>query len=123
MSDFATADAVITGMGSAVRGLDGPWQLLSALPDGHREAADPVSRLSGRGLRHKDRATKLAMVAARDPPRAAAPLDEAADLTVPGESGGASASTNYGNADTVCESVRPTAESTCLGASPMRRPA
>lgn len=123
MNDVATADAVITGLGSAVRGLDGPWQLLSALPDGHREAADPVSRLSGRGLRYKDRATKLAMVAARDALRAAALLDEAGDLTVPGESVGVSASTNYGNADTVCETVRTIAESTYLGTSPMMLPA
>lgn len=123
MSEAVTADAVITGLGSAVRGLDGPWQLLSALPDGHREAADPVSRLSGRGLRYKDRATKLAMVAARDALRAAALLDEAGDLTVPGESVGVSASTNYGNADTVCETVRTIAESTYLGTSPMMLPA
>ncbi|MFJ6389233.1 beta-ketoacyl synthase N-terminal-like domain-containing protein [Streptomyces sp. NPDC091972] len=123
MSDVATADAVITGLGSAVRGLDGPLRLLGALPDGHRTAADPVGRLTGRGLRYKDRATKLAMVAAQDALRAAGLVDESGGLTVPGESVGVSASTNYGNTDTVCETVRTIAESTYLGTSPMMLPA
>ncbi|WP_053853373.1 beta-ketoacyl synthase N-terminal-like domain-containing protein, partial [Streptomyces sp. NRRL B-24085] len=123
MSDVATADAVITGLGSAVRGLDGPRRLLGALPDGHRTAPDPVGRLTGRGLRYKDRATKLAMVAAQDALRAAGLVDESGGLTVPGESVGVSASTNYGNADTVCETVRTIAESTYLGTSPMMLPA
>ncbi|MFC8433340.1 beta-ketoacyl synthase N-terminal-like domain-containing protein [Streptomyces sp. NPDC057253] len=123
MGDADTAEVVVTGLGSAVRGLDGPSRLLSALPDGHREAADPVSRLSGRGLRYKDRATKLAMVAARDALRAAGLVDEAGDLTVPGESVGVSASTNYGNADTVCETVRTIADGSYLDTSPMMLPA
>jgi len=127
MSDVRTAAAaaevVITGIGTAVRGLDGPGQLLEPLPDGHRDAADPVGRLSGRGLRYKDRATKLAMVAARDALRDASLTDESGGLTVPGESVGVSASTNYGNADTVCETVSTIAESTYLGTSPMMLPA
>ncbi|WP_328871997.1 beta-ketoacyl synthase [Streptomyces sp. NBC_00287] len=123
MSAATTAQAVITGLGTAVRGLDGPGGLLGPLPAGHRSAADPVSRLTGRGLRYKDRATKLAMTAARDALDAAGLLDGAGELTVPGESVGVVASTNYGNCDTVCETVQTIAESTYLGTSPMMLPA
>lgn len=118
-----TAHAVITGLGTAVRGLTGPQDLLGPLPAGHLDAADPVSRLKGRGLRYKDRATKLGMAAAADALRAAGLTDDAGALTVPGESVGVVASTNYGNADTVCEAVRTIAESTYLATSPMRLPA
>ncbi|MFF6995704.1 beta-ketoacyl synthase N-terminal-like domain-containing protein [Streptomyces sp. NPDC008313] len=123
MSTTGTADAVITGLGTAVRGLDGPAGLLGPLPDGHRSADDPVARLTGRGLRYKDRATKLAMAAAKDALDAAGLVDAAGDPTVPGESTGVVASTNYGNADTVCETVRTIADSTYLATSPMLLPA
>ncbi|MEV6163979.1 beta-ketoacyl synthase N-terminal-like domain-containing protein [Streptomyces sp. NPDC052052] len=119
----STSEVVITGLGTAVRGLDGPAGLLGPLPAGHRDAADPVSRLTGRGLRYKDRATKLAMVAAQGALAQAGLTDSAGDLTVPGESVGVSASTNYGNADTVCETVQTIAEHTYLGTSPMMLPA
>ncbi|WP_432080186.1 beta-ketoacyl synthase N-terminal-like domain-containing protein [Streptomyces sp. WAC 04229] len=118
-----TATAVITGLGTAVRGLAGPEGLLGPGPGGHREAPDPVSRLTGRGVRYKDRATRLAMVAARDALRDAGLTDEAGDLTVPGESVGVVASTNYGNVDTVCETVRTIADDTYLATSPMMLPA
>ncbi|MGW2957740.1 beta-ketoacyl synthase N-terminal-like domain-containing protein [Streptomyces sp. NPDC001220] len=123
MRSVPTAHAVITGLGTAVRGLMGPEGLLGPLPPDHRRAADPVSRLSGRGLRYKDRATKLAMVAARDALRAAALTDDAGGLRVPGESVGVSASTNYGNVDTVCETVRTIADDSYLATSPMMLPA
>ncbi|MEU9385167.1 beta-ketoacyl synthase N-terminal-like domain-containing protein, partial [Streptomyces sp. NPDC048279] len=123
MTSASTAHAVITGLGSAVRGVTGPGGLLDPLPPDLRRAADPVSRLSGRGLRYKDRATKLAMVAARDALRTAALTDDAGDLTVPGESVGVSASTNYGNVDTVCETVRTIADDSYLATSPMMLPA
>ncbi|MFE6871573.1 beta-ketoacyl synthase N-terminal-like domain-containing protein [Kitasatospora sp. NPDC057692] len=118
-----TVDTVITGLGTAIRGLTGPQDLLGPLPAGHHDAADPVSRLTGRGLRYKDRATKLAMVAAADALRAAGLTDPAGDLTVPGGSVGVVVSTNYGNADTVCETVRTIADSSYLATSPMMLPA
>ncbi|MBC9724533.1 beta-ketoacyl synthase N-terminal-like domain-containing protein [Streptomyces sp. TRM68367] len=123
MSTERTAYAVITGLGTAVRGLTGPQDLLGPLPADHRDAADPVSRLKGRGLRYKDRATKLGMAAAADALRAAGLTGDNGDLTVPGESVGVVASTNYGNADTVCATVQTIAESTYLATSPMTLPA
>lgn len=123
MSTTPTARAVITGIGTAVRGLAEPAGLLGPLPEDHRAAPDPVSRLTGRGLRYKDRATKLAMAAARDALAEARLVDAKGELTVPGESVGVVTSTNYGNADTVCETVRTIAESTYLATSPMMLPA
>ncbi|MEV0219278.1 beta-ketoacyl synthase N-terminal-like domain-containing protein [Streptomyces sp. NPDC050704] len=123
MSTARTAGAVITGLGTAVRGLAGPPGLLGPLPAGHRSATDPVSRLTGRGLRYKDRATKLAMAAARDALSAAGLVDGGGELTVSGDTFGVVASTNYGNADTVCETVQTIAESTYLATSPMLLPA
>ncbi|MEU8961420.1 beta-ketoacyl synthase N-terminal-like domain-containing protein [Streptomyces sp. NPDC048491] len=123
MNTERTAYVVITGLGTAVRGLTGPGDLLGPLPAGHRDAADPVSRLKGRGLRYKDRATKLGMTAASDALRAAGLTDDSGDLTVSGESVGVVVSTNYGNADTVCQTVQIIAESTYLATSPMMLPA
>ncbi|MGV9319635.1 beta-ketoacyl synthase N-terminal-like domain-containing protein [Streptomyces sp. NPDC003660] len=123
MSTEHTAHAVITGLGTAVRGLTGPGALLGPLPVGHRDAADPVSRLTGRGLRYKDRATKLGMAAVADALRVAGLTGDGGNLTVPGESVGVVASTNYGNVDTVCATVQTIAESSYLATSPMMLPA
>ncbi|WP_406095377.1 beta-ketoacyl synthase N-terminal-like domain-containing protein [Streptomyces sp. NBC_01013] len=113
---------VVTGLGTAVRGLDTPEQLLGERrPDGVH--ADPVDRLTGRGLRYKDRATKLAMVAGREALAAAGLIGTDGAPTVPGESVGTVVSTNFGNVDTVCEAVETIARDTYLGTSPMMLPA
>ncbi|MCJ0871744.1 beta-ketoacyl synthase N-terminal-like domain-containing protein [Streptomyces sp. AP-93] len=113
---------VITGLGTALRGVDGPAGLLpGAVTDGDR--TDPVSRLTGRGLRYKDRATKLGLIAGRDALEAAGLLDGPDVLAVPGDSFGVVVSTNYGNVDTVTETVRTIAAETYIGTSPMMLPA
>jgi 3-oxoacyl-[acyl-carrier-protein] synthase II len=116
-------DVVVTGLGVAVTGLDGADGLLGDIGPG--AGVDPVRRLNGRGLRYKDRATKLAMCAGRD-----ALLDSGlvgdgpeAVLAVPGETVGVLVSSNYGNVDTICDAVRTIAEHTYLGTSPMALPA
>ncbi|MEV7287838.1 beta-ketoacyl synthase N-terminal-like domain-containing protein [Streptomyces sp. NPDC093252] len=114
---------VITGLGTAIRGLAGPGGLLGPPPPDHRTAPDPVSRLTGRGLRYKDRATRLALVAARDALTDAALIDHAGTPAVPGGSTGVVVSTNHGNADTVCETVSAIAAGTYLATSPMMLPA
>ncbi|MFC8361419.1 beta-ketoacyl synthase N-terminal-like domain-containing protein [Streptomyces griseorubiginosus] len=113
---------VVTGIGTAVRGLDTPGELLGdRRPDG--ASIDPVDRLTGRGLRYKDRATKLAMVAGREALAAAGLIGADGTPTVPGESVGTVVSTNFGNVDTVCETVETIARDTYLGTSPMLLPA
>lgn len=113
---------VVTGLGTAVSGLDTPGELLGdRRPAG--EPLDPVDRLTGRGLRYKDRATKLAMVAGREALAAAGLIGADNASTVPGESVGTVVSTNFGNVDTVCETVETIARDTYLGTSPMLLPA
>ncbi|AQZ67827.1 unnamed protein product [[Actinomadura] parvosata subsp. kistnae] len=111
---------VITGTGAAVRGVHRPADLLlDLLPPG---GDDPVTRLKGRGLRYKDRATKLALCAGGDALAEAGLLLDPG-LAVPGESVGVVASTNYGNVDTVCATVSVIAESGYGATSPMMLPA
>ncbi len=113
---------VVTGLGTAVRGLGNPGELLGDRRPGG-VPADPVERLTGRGLRYKDRATKLAMVAGEEALAAAGLIGADGAPTVPGESVGTVVSTNFGNVDTVCETVATIARDTYLGTSPMLLPA
>ncbi|MEO3819263.1 beta-ketoacyl synthase N-terminal-like domain-containing protein [Plantactinospora sp. B24E8] len=136
-------DVVVSGLAAVGVGLDSVADLLAGTPGGGRPAtggagpdttpdggapdgtarpADPTRRLSGRGMRYKDRATKLALLAGRDALTDAGLLADDL-LTVPGESVGVVVSTNYGNVDTVCEAVATIAEHTYLGTSPMALPA
>ncbi|MFJ4650550.1 beta-ketoacyl synthase N-terminal-like domain-containing protein [Nocardia sp. NPDC088792] len=107
--------AVITGTGWAVTGLAGVTDLLRPGSE-----AGPVFDLerdvTGRGLRHKDRASRLALGAAERALRAAGLLG--ADL-------GAAAvvvSSNFGNLDTVCDFVDTIAAETVTEISPIRVP-
>ncbi|MFE9564807.1 beta-ketoacyl synthase N-terminal-like domain-containing protein [Streptomyces sp. NPDC006487] len=118
-----TAEVVVTGLGTALAGVAGPAELGPGAPGGHGGAGDPVDRLTGRGLRYKDRATKLGMVAAREALAAAGLTGADGTLTVPGDSVGCVVSTNFGNVDTVCETVATIARDTYLGTSPMMLPA
>ncbi|MFF5206336.1 beta-ketoacyl synthase N-terminal-like domain-containing protein [Streptosporangium sp. NPDC000396] len=107
--------AVITGVGWAVAGLSGGADLLE--PD-TRSAPGfaPDTALVGRGLRHKDRASKLALKAAqlglKDAGLLGADLADAAVIV----------SSNLGNLDTVCDFLDIIAEETVTGISPMRVP-
>ncbi|GAA1026873.1 MULTISPECIES: beta-ketoacyl synthase N-terminal-like domain-containing protein [Amycolatopsis] len=100
--------AVVTGVGAAIAGespASGPL----------RTMADPLDGMSRRVLRHKDRATRLALASAQ---RALS----AAQLTDAGARTGVVVSTNFGNLDTVCDTVDTIAEQTYLGTSPMLLP-
>lgn len=114
-------DVVIVGLGIASAGLTGAGDLLGRpVAD---ERLDPTTEL-GRGVRYKDRATKLAMVAAGRALRDAALLTEAgADgLAVPGQSVGVVASSNLGNLDTVCRTAETIATASVTATSPMALP-
>ncbi|MCW3817583.1 hypothetical protein ONA91_24315 [Micromonospora sp. DR5-3] len=119
-------EVVVTGLGVAVAGLDDPAGLLAAPGDIPRSGGDdPVRRLDRRGLRYKDRATKLAMCAGRDALVDSGLVTDGPEpvLTVPGETVGVLVSSNYGNVDTICDAVATIAEHTYLGTSPMALPA
>ncbi|MEV5974977.1 beta-ketoacyl synthase N-terminal-like domain-containing protein [Streptomyces sp. NPDC051921] len=128
-------DVVITGLGTALAGVAGPDALLRG-PGPAAGADDPVSRLRGPGLRYKDRATKLALSAAREALADAgllAALDAAGGAGAPDGAAGAGApvdsrrfgvvvSTNWGNVDTVCETTATIRRAGYTATSPMLLP-
>jgi len=113
---------VITGIGTAIPGVTWPADLVEAEFLRLDGVVDPAAGLSGRGVRFADRATKLALCAARDTLVAAGLIGEDG-LRVAGRSVGVAVSSNYGNADTICRTVDTIATETYLGTSPMLLPA
>lgn len=101
MSDRGIVRTAVTGVGWAVAG----------------PGFDPVTALAGRGMRHKDRASRFAVRAAR---RA---LEDAGLLGAP-ELGGAAVvvSSNFGNLDPVCDTVTTLTADGSTDISPMRVP-
>ncbi|MFF5878320.1 beta-ketoacyl synthase N-terminal-like domain-containing protein [Streptomyces californicus] len=117
---MSTSDVLVTGVGLALPGVDGPADLLRTGPTGGEPLVDPAARLGKRGLRYKDRASQLALCAAADGLRAAGLLTDV--LTVPGTTVGVVASSNLGNLDTVCEVADGIKETGVDGISPMGLP-
>ncbi|MEU1013053.1 beta-ketoacyl synthase N-terminal-like domain-containing protein [Streptomyces sp. NPDC005890] len=113
-------DVLISGLGTALAGVPGPGALLD--PPAGDAVADPVSALRGPGLRYKDRATKLALCAARDALADAGLLGPDGELTVAGDDFGVVVSSNWGNLDTVCETAATIRRSTYKATSPMLLP-
>lgn len=110
--------AVVTGAGHALPGVTSAGDLLALAatdpgPDAP-EPVDPAARIGKKGLRYKDRATQLALVAASDALLDAGLLESAergAPLTVPAASVGVVVSSNFGNLDSVCDVVQTIADS------------
>lgn len=103
---------VVTGVGLALAGVETAGDVLNRTAGGI-PPVDPAARIGKKGLRYKDRATQLALVAADDALRDAGLRDGAgrdAVLTVPPASVAVVVSSNFGNLDSVCEVVRVIAE-------------
>ena len=111
---------VATGAGAALPGDSRPQDLADAVIRPQRPV-DAATRVPGRGLRYKDRATRLALCAAYDALRDAQLLTDGG-LTVPGESIAVVASSNLGNLDTVCRVVDTIAAEGASRTSPMDLP-
>jgi 3-oxoacyl-[acyl-carrier-protein] synthase II len=111
----------IVGLGVASAGLNETGDLLGQ--PATTPVFEPAAEL-GRGVRYKDGATKLALVAADRALRDAALLNDArpGDLTVPGHSVGVVGSSNLGNLDTVCETAATIASGSVTLTSPMALP-
>ncbi|MEU6479411.1 beta-ketoacyl synthase N-terminal-like domain-containing protein [Streptomyces sp. NPDC047017] len=117
------AAIVVTGVGTALPGVAAPADLLRTAPTGGEPPVDPAALLGKRGLRYKDRASQLALCAARDGLRSAGLLSgDGPALTVPGESVAVVASSNLGNLDTVCSVADGIGELGVDGISPMGLP-
>lgn len=102
--------AVITICGLAVTGVADENDLLGP---GLAVAPEDDAGLGGIGLRHKDRASRLALRATRRALRG---------VTLPASGTAVIVSSNLGNLDTVCEFVDTIGKETVTGLSPMRVP-
>jgi len=121
-----TGNPVVVGLGIAAGGLTAAADLLRvgpAVPEpGDRPlpdpaAFDPAPLIGGRGLRYKDRATRLALLAATYA------LEQAGLSGVePDEATGVVVSSNFGNLDTVCRVARVIRAEGVRGTSPMDLP-
>ncbi|OPF73786.1 beta-ketoacyl synthase [Streptomyces antioxidans] len=119
----SASDTVVTGVGLALPGARDAADLLRTTRE-PAEPVDPGTLLGRRGLRYKDRATQLALCAARDVLRSSGllPADGEGGLTVPGDTVGVAVSSNLGNLDTVCEVASAIGTETTSHISPMALP-
>ncbi|MEV4576603.1 beta-ketoacyl synthase N-terminal-like domain-containing protein [Nonomuraea jabiensis] len=102
--------AVITGCALAVTGVADEYDLLGL---GTAAAPEDDAARAEIGLRHKDRASRLALRATRRALRG---------VTLPASGTAVIVSSNLGNLDTVCEFVDTIGKETVIGLSPMRVP-
>lgn len=115
---------VVTGASVLLAG-DGRIADLSRTERPGKDAApaDPAARMAQRGLRYKDRATKLALAAAAEALADAGLREAGATGRAPaGHSIGVVASSGTGNLDTVCRVVATIAAEGTRGTSPMDLP-
>lgn len=112
----------ITGLGLALPGVAEARQLVSASVRADAAPCVPAERIGRKGLRYKDRATQLALVAARDAlcdARLITPDREQCDA---GDATAVVASSNLGNLDGVCTIAGEIAEKSVAAISPMNLP-
>lgn len=117
-----TVDVVITGAVAVSPQLADDTDLLAPQRITSPTGFDPRALLGGRGLRYKDRATLLGLVAAQRVLAESSLLDDGSALTIPGRSVGVVASSNLGNLDTVCRNAERIATRSVIDVSPMDLP-
>ncbi|MGV9266677.1 beta-ketoacyl synthase N-terminal-like domain-containing protein [Kitasatospora sp. NPDC003701] len=115
-----TREVVVTGIGLALPGVATPGDLLGPLPA--QGGFNPATGLIGRELRHKDRASRLALRAAGSALHDAALADADGMFTGAADQTAVVVSTNLGNADSVCEAVDTIATAGVTGLSPLGLP-
>ncbi|MEU1814711.1 beta-ketoacyl synthase N-terminal-like domain-containing protein [Streptomyces roseifaciens] len=114
----AAPQVVVTGVGLAVPGLTFPDELLGAVREG---GFDPHTGLTGREMRHKDRASRLALRAA-EPALRDAGLHDGKAFTGDGDTTAVLVSSNFGILDSVCAFADIIARDTVTGLSPLGLP-
>ncbi|MEU5239792.1 beta-ketoacyl synthase N-terminal-like domain-containing protein [Streptomyces lydicus] len=120
MSIPSAREVVVTGIGLALPGVATYGDLLEPLPG--EGGFDPATGLSGRELRHKDRASRLALRAAESALHDAGLADANATFTGVADSTAVVVSTNLGNVDSVCEATDTIARAGVRGLSPLGLP-
>ncbi|MFK0142674.1 beta-ketoacyl synthase N-terminal-like domain-containing protein [Streptomyces murinus] len=113
-------EVVVTGIGLALPGVATYGDLLGPLPG--EGGFDPATGLVGRELRHKDRASRLALRAAEFALHDAGLTDANATFTGAAETTAVVVSTNLGNADSVCDAADTIARAGVMGLSPLGLP-
>ncbi|MGW1617071.1 beta-ketoacyl synthase N-terminal-like domain-containing protein [Streptomyces sp. NPDC002285] len=113
-------EVVVTGIGLALPGVATYGNLLGPLPG--EGGFDPATGLRGRELRHKDRASRLALRAAEFALHDAGLTDADATFTGGPDATAVVVSTNLGNADSVCEATDTIARESVRGLSPLGLP-
>ncbi|EFL19873.1 beta-ketoacyl synthase N-terminal-like domain-containing protein [Streptomyces sp. C] len=113
-------EVVVTGIGLALPGVATYGDLLGQLPV--VGGFDPATGLSGRELRHKDRASRLALRAAEFALHDAGLTDADETFTGAADATAVVVSTNLGNADSVCEATDTIAREGVRGLSPLGLP-
>ncbi|MGV9268050.1 beta-ketoacyl synthase N-terminal-like domain-containing protein [Kitasatospora sp. NPDC003701] len=113
-------EVVVTGIGLALPGVATYGDLLGPLPV--VGGFDPATGLSGRDLRHKDRASRLALRAAEAALHDAGLADADATFTGAADATAVVVSTNLGNADSVCAATDTIAREGVRGLSPLGLP-
>ncbi|MEV5704861.1 beta-ketoacyl synthase N-terminal-like domain-containing protein [Actinoallomurus sp. NPDC052274] len=116
----SAGEVVVTGIGLALPGVATYGDLLGPLPG--EGGFDPATGLSGREMRHKDRASRLALRAAAAALHDAGLTDANATFTGVADSTAVVVSTNLGNADSVCEATDTIAREGVRGLSPLGLP-
>ncbi|WP_433549179.1 beta-ketoacyl synthase N-terminal-like domain-containing protein [Streptomyces sp. CA-294286] len=120
MSIPSARKVVVTGIGLALPGVATYGDLLGPLPG--EGGFDPATGLSGREMRHKDRASRLALRAAEFALHDAGLTDDDARFTGAADSTAVVVSTNLGNADSVCAATDTIAREGVRGLSPLGLP-
>ncbi|MFC5804512.1 beta-ketoacyl synthase N-terminal-like domain-containing protein [Streptomyces formicae] len=120
MSNQSTREVVVTGIGLALPGVAKYGDLLGPLPG--EGGFDPATGLSGREMRHKDRASRLALRATESALHDAGLTDANATFTGVADSTAVVVSTNLGNVDSVCEATDTIARDGVRGLSPLGLP-
>ncbi|MCZ1006746.1 beta-ketoacyl synthase N-terminal-like domain-containing protein [Streptomyces lydicus] len=120
MSIPSVQEVVVTGIGLALPGVATYGDLLGPLPG--EGGFDPATGLRGRELRHKDRASRLALRAAESVVHDAGLTDAHATFTGVADATAVVVSTNLGNVDSVCEATDTIAREGVRGLSPLGLP-
>ncbi|WP_406386253.1 beta-ketoacyl synthase N-terminal-like domain-containing protein [Streptomyces sp. NBC_01618] len=120
MSNPSTREVVVTGIGLALPGVATYGDLLGPLPG--EGGFDPATGLRGREMRHKDRASRLALRAAESALHDAGLTDANATFAGVADSTAVVVSTNLGNVDSVCEATDTIARTGVRGLSPLGLP-
>lgn len=120
MSIPSAREVVVVGIGLALPGVATYGDLLGPLPG--EGGFDPATGLSGRELRHKDRASRLALRAAEFALHDAGLTDADDAFTGAADATAVVVSTNLGNADSVCEAIDTIATAGVRGLSPLGLP-